>query len=75
MERFYYLADLMISRHYPVLLTGDVGVGKSTLMEVGAFTVKLNKVMLLDATVLTNLLQIPLVSHVYYVYIYVCLSS
>ena len=34
MERYYYLADLLISRHYPVLLSGDVGVGKSTLVEV-----------------------------------------
>ena len=53
MERFYYLADLMISRHYPVLLTGDVGVGKSALMEVGTLAVKRNKVILLDATVRT----------------------
>ena len=34
MERFYCLADLMISRQHPVLFTGDVGVGKSALVEV-----------------------------------------
>ena len=34
MERFYCLADLMISRQHPVLFTGDIGVGKSTLVEV-----------------------------------------
>ena len=34
MERFYCLADLMISRQHPVLLTGDIGVGKSAPVQV-----------------------------------------
>ena len=34
MERYYCLADLLISKQHPVLFSGDIGVGKSALVDV-----------------------------------------
>ena len=40
MDRFNYLADMLLTRHHPVLFVGDPGVGKSALMEVCFQTIR-----------------------------------
>lgn len=37
-EKYTYLIDLMISSHQPVLLAGQPGVGKTTLINVSTLT-------------------------------------
>lgn len=34
MDRYNYWTDVLLTSGYPVIITGDVGVGKTSLVEV-----------------------------------------
>ena len=41
LDRYFYLVDLMLSAHQPVLLVGPSGVGKSSLVQVSKVLIRL----------------------------------